>query len=68
MRSRASSCNELVADAPREGQVGDGSVQMTQFPATEPELDPPETVVMCRHALPARDFGADRLNRRMLPP
>ena len=64
VRSRPSSRNKFVADAPREGQVCNRSVQMAQLPATEPEFDPSETVGMCRHALPARDCGTHRSHRR----
>ena len=64
VRSRPSSRDKFVADAPREGQVGNRSVQMAQLPATEPEFNPPEAVVMRRHALPVGDSGAHHLNRR----
>ena len=64
VRSRASSRDKFIADAPRERQVGNRPVQMAQLSATEPEFNPAEAVVVCRHALPAGDSGAHRLNRR----
>ncbi len=63
VRSRSSSCDKLVANAARERQVGEGSVQLSQFSATEPEFNPPEAMLMCRDALQAFDRGADRLRR-----
>ena len=64
VRSRPSSRNKFVANAPREGQVGNRSMQMAQLPATAPEFNPTEAVAVRRHTLPAGDNGADRLNRR----
>ena len=61
----ASSSDELVADAARERQIGDGSVQMTELSTTEPEFNPAEAVFVCRDALPARDRGAHRVDRRV---
>ncbi len=62
VRTCPSSRNKFVANAPREGQVGDRSVQMAQLPATEPEFNPTEAVAVRRHTLPAGDNSADRLN------
>ena len=62
VRFRPSSRNKVVADGPREGQVGKRSVQMAQLPATEPEFNPTEAVAVRRHTLPPGDNSADRLN------
>ena len=63
MGSRSSFCDEGVANATGERQVSNGFVQMAKLSAAEPELEPAEAVVMCRHALPARDRSAHRLAR-----
>ena len=53
MRSRATFGHQLVADAPREGKVGDAvAVEMTELAAAEPELDAAESVRRGLHARP----------------
>ncbi len=53
MRSRATFGHQLVADAPREGKVGNAiAVKMTELAAAEPELDSAEPVRRGLHARP----------------
>jgi hypothetical protein len=62
---RASSCDELVADARWEGQIGEPRMQVTELSAAKAEFEAAKTMLMRRDAIPARDRGADRLDRCM---
>jgi len=56
---RASCRNQFVTNATWKGQIGDGAVQMPQFSPTQPEFNPAETMIVCRHTFPTSD---DRTN------
>jgi hypothetical protein len=62
--SRPPYLDKLVAQQPREREVGNGPVEMSQLAAPEPELEATEAVFMGRNPLPGRDLSAHRLNRR----
>src|SRR5262245_7995120 len=63
MRLRSSLRDKIVTDAPREGQIGDRSVQMAQFSPAVPEFNPAETVAVRRHAVPAGHGAPNRFDR-----
>jgi hypothetical protein len=68
MRPGPSCHDELVSNATRERQVGDGCVQVTELPATEPEFNPAEAMIVRCHPFPARNGGANCFNGRTRRP
>jgi hypothetical protein len=53
MRTSAALGDQLVADAPREGKIGDAvAVEMAELASAEPELDAAEAVRRGLHTRP----------------
>src|SRR5437899_2535562 len=62
MALRAPRGDQLVAERPREREIGEAvAVEVAELAAAEPELDPAETVRLDAHAVPRRDLGPDAL-------
>jgi hypothetical protein len=56
--------DQLVANSPREGQVSESSVQMSELAAPDSELNSAEAVVVDGHPFPGGDLSDHGLVRR----
>ena len=66
MGLRAAVGHEFIAQAPRERQVRERSMQVTELPAAQAEFDAAEPVLMDRHTFPPPDRGPHPIDRILL--